>query len=45
MAGAVGRQLRSTPDGGLRVLSRTGLVSQVPKVITMDLSEVDLIDF
>lgn len=28
MEGAVGRQLRSTPDGGLRVLSRKGFVPQ-----------------
>ncbi len=45
MAGAVGRQLRSTPEGGLRVLSRIGIVSRAPKSVTMDLSDVDVINF
>lgn len=45
MAGAVGRQLRSTPEGGLRVLSRSGIVSRAPKSVTMDLSDVDAINF
>lgn len=42
MRTAVGRQLRSTPGGGLRVLSRVGIVSQAPKYVDLDLSSTDL---
>lgn len=42
MSSAVGRQLRSTPEGGLRVVSRVGIVSRAPKYVELDVSSMEV---